>query len=85
MFKKILAALSEAIEFRSRIWVVHVSESLFKDQSYVVNEDGFDAPLEWMHRKGYSPAMLEQVEQMKRSQVLVFNFGHYTHQLMRVK
>lgn len=85
MFKKILAVLADAVEYRSRIWVVHVSESLLKDQSYVVNEDGFNTSLEWMKRKGYSPTMLEQVEGMKRSQILVFELGHTQHQLMRVK
>ncbi|MGF1749356.1 MULTISPECIES: hypothetical protein [Vibrio] len=85
MFKKILAVLADAVEYRSRIWVVHVSESLLKDQSYVVNEDSFKTSLEWMQRKGYSSSMLEQVECMKRSQILVFELGPTQHQLMRVK
>ncbi|MGR5178343.1 hypothetical protein ACPV4B_16940 [Vibrio parahaemolyticus] len=85
MFKRILSVLSDAIEFRSRIWVVHISESLLKDQSFVVNEDQFSSPLSWMKHKGYSEEMLNKVESMKPSQVIVIELGETTHQLMRVK
>lgn len=85
MFKKLLNALSDAIEFRSRIWVVHVSESFLKDQSFVVNEDQFSSPLSWMKNKGYDESMLEKVELMKPSQIVVVELGGATHQLMRVK
>lgn len=85
MFKKLLQSLSDAVEFRSRIWVVHISESFLKDQSFVVNEDQFSSPLSWMKSRGYSETMLGKVEAMKRSQVLVVELGDTTHQLMRVK
>ncbi|GAL37311.1 hypothetical protein JCM19240_3173 [Vibrio maritimus] len=85
MFKKLLQSLSDAVEFRSRIWVVHISESFLKDQSFVVNEDQFSSPLSWMRSRGYSETMLGKVETMKRSQVLVVELGETTHQLMRVK
>lgn len=85
MFKKLLNTLSDAIEFRSRIWVVHVSESFLKDQSFVVNEDQFSSPLSWMKSKGYDESMLEKVELMKPSQIVVVELGGVTHQLMRVK
>ncbi|MGF1772271.1 hypothetical protein ACP3V5_15790 [Vibrio maritimus] len=85
MFKKLLQSLSDAVEFRSRIWVVHISESFLKDQSFVVNEDQFSSPLSWMKSRGYPKTMLDKVETMKRSQVLVVELGETTHQLMRVK
>ncbi|WP_112480515.1 hypothetical protein [Vibrio variabilis] len=85
MFKKLLQSLSDAVEFRSRIWVVHISESFLKDQSFVVNEDQFSSSLSWMRSRGYSQTMLDKVEAMKRSQVLVVELGDTTHQLMRVK
>ncbi len=85
MFKKLLQSLSDAVEFRSRIWVVHISESFLKDQSFVINEDQFSSPLSWMRNRGYSETMLGKVEAMKRSQVLVVELGETTHQLMRVK
>ncbi|GMQ47114.1 hypothetical protein [Vibrio sp. 10N] len=85
MFKKLLQSLSDAVEFRSRIWVVHISESFLKDQSFVVNEDQFSSPLSWMKSRGYSQNMLDKVETMRRSQVLVVELGETTHQLMRVK
>ncbi len=85
MLKKLLEFFVNAVEFRSRIWVVHVSESILKDQSYVVNEDQFSSPLSWMKSKGYDREMLRKVESMKRSQILVFELGSTKHQLMRVK
>ncbi|PCD88696.1 hypothetical protein [Vibrio mediterranei] len=85
MLKKLINSLANAVEFRSRIWVVHVSESILKDQSYVVNEDQFSSPLSWMKGKGYDQEMLSKVESMKRSQILVFELGRTKHQLMRVK
>jgi hypothetical protein len=38
-----------------------------------------------MKSRGYPKTMLDKVETMKRSQVLVVELGETTHQLMRVK
>ncbi|MEZ9631167.1 hypothetical protein AB4304_16920 [Vibrio breoganii] len=77
--------LSELSEFQSRVWVVHVKESRFRDESFVICEDNFKEDLEWMKRRDYTQEMLETVEKMKPSQVRVFKFSHAEHQLMRVK
>ncbi|NIY92595.1 hypothetical protein HCZ28_09960 [Vibrio diazotrophicus] len=74
-----------ALDFQSRIWVIRISESRLKDESFVINEDSFQEPLQWMKRRNYTPVMLEQVEDMQRSQVRIFHFDHQTHHLLRVK
>lgn len=56
-----------------------------KGESYVVNEDTFSEPLQWMKKKGYQESMLNKVEAMKRSQILEFDLGRVKHHLMRVK
>nr|QIH43270.1 hypothetical protein G5S32_13815 [Vibrio ziniensis] len=82
---RIKEALVQALDFRSRIWVVRVSESKLKDESFVINEDSFQEPLQWMKRRQYSLPMLEQVESMRVSQVRTFHVGQQTHSLVRVK
>lgn len=74
-----------ALDFHSRIWVIRISESRLKDESFVINEDSFQEPLQWMKRRNYTSVMLEQVEDMQRSQVRIFHFGQQTHHLLRVK
>ena len=82
---KIKSYFSELLDFQSRIWVVHIFEDSFTDQSFVINEDGFKEPLEWMKKRAYQAAMLEQVEKMKISQVIEIQFEGKMHRLMRVK
>ncbi len=85
LLRKIQNALNEFLEFQSRIWVVNVYSGPQKGESFIVNEDSFSAPLQWMKRKGYSTSMLDQVETMKRSQIVEFNLNDVKHRLMRVK
>ncbi len=85
MFDKMKASLLEVLDFQSRVWVVNVFSGEGKGESFVVNEDSFSEPFQWMKRKGYSPAMLVQVEAMRCSQVKEFELMHVKHRLMRVK
>ncbi|MDL5025758.1 hypothetical protein L4C44_00600 [Vibrio satsumensis] len=82
---KLKSYFSELLDFQSRIWVVHIFEDSFTDQSFVINEDGFKEPLEWMKKRAYQAAMLERVEKMKISQVIEIQFEGKMHRLMRVK
>lgn len=82
---RLLAAFRSAMDFQQRIWVVNVRESRFQDESFIVSEDSFTTPLQWMNKKGYSEEMLSKVELMQRSQVLEFTVGDCQHRLMRVK
>ncbi len=71
-------------EFQQRIWVVSIVKESYTD-TFVVNEGGFEEPLQWMRRKGYSAEMLARVEAMARSQVLQLECAGQHHRLMRVK
>lgn len=85
LMKRIKTSLLEVLDFQSRVWVVSVYAGEHKGESYVVNEDGFSEPMQWMKRKGYSAIMIEQIEQMKCSQVKEFELEKVKHRLMRVK
>lgn len=71
-------------EFQQRIWVVSIVKESYTD-TFVVNEGGFEEPLQWMRRKGYSAEMLARVDAMARSQVVQLELGGQCHRLMRVK
>ncbi|MEL0608192.1 hypothetical protein [Vibrio echinoideorum] len=82
---KLKSYFSELLDFQSRIWVVHIFEDSITDQSFVINEDSFKEPLEWMKKRAYQTEMLERVEKMKISQVIEIKFEDKMHRLMRVK
>ena len=82
---KIKQAIGDVLDFHARVWVVNVYTGEHKGESYVVNEDSFSEPLQWMKKKGYKDPMLTKVESMKRSQVIEFDLGSVKHRLMRVK
>ncbi|MHC6801700.1 hypothetical protein ACYTR9_15380 [Vibrio antiquarius] len=85
ILRKITRNISEVLDFQARVWVVNVYAGERKGESYVVNEDSFSEPLQWMKKKGYHTSMLRLVESMKRSQIIEFDLGHVKHRLMRVK
>ena len=82
---KLKAYFNELLDFQSRIWVVHIFEDSITDQSFVINEDGFKEPLEWMKKRDYQAKMLDRVDRMKISQVIEIQFEDKMHRLMRVK
>lgn len=75
----------DVLDFQSRVWVVSVYAGEHKGESYVVNEDSFSEPMQWMKCKGYSTEMIEQIDKMQRSQVKEFELEKVKHRLMRVK
>ncbi|HEY5715604.1 MAG TPA: hypothetical protein VIS54_04265 [Psychromonas sp.] len=89
-WKRFVKAFQEAQEFQQRVWVVSIQKS-DKQQSgvlqdtYVINEDCFDRPMQWMNSKGYSPESIKKVDKMGRSQVVTIISGNYQHSLLRVK
>ncbi|WP_229608253.1 hypothetical protein [Vibrio parahaemolyticus] len=85
LFQKFTQVMSEILDFQARVWIVNVYAGEHKGESYVVNEDTFSEPLQWMKKKGYQESMLNKVEAMKRSQILGFDLGRVKHRLMRVK
>ncbi|MBB1465574.1 hypothetical protein H5300_20070 [Vibrio sp. SG41-7] len=85
LLTSIKSFLNEILDFQSRIWVVHIVEEAITDQSFVINEDGFKEPLEWMKKRGYSEDMLKRVDKMGISQVIELPMGEISYRLMRVK
>ena len=82
---RLKAYFNELLDFQSRIWVVHIFEGSITDQSFVINEDGFKEPLEWMKKRDYQGKMLDRVDKIKVSQVIEIQFEDKMHRLMRVK
>lgn len=85
LLSRVKAGLMDVLDFQSRVWVVSVYAGEHKGESYVVNEDSFSEPMQWMKRKGYSDPMIEQIDKMQRSQVKEFELENVKHRLMRVK
>ncbi|MCJ2375506.1 hypothetical protein LNL84_01500 [Vibrio sp. ZSDZ34] len=73
------------MEIKRRVWVVNVYSSTLQNETFVVCEDNFSQPLQWMKRKHYTDSMLIKVDNMKLSQVMVFEHNNVNHRLIRVK
>ena len=83
--KQIKTAIGEVIEFQSRIWIINIHEGTLNDESFIINEDSFQEPMQWMVKRQYSTEMIEKVDTMRRSQVIVFTLNNVEHRLIRVK
>lgn len=81
---QLLAAVGRMLDFQKRIWIVSIRHQHHSD-TFIINEDSFVEPMQWMRRKGYSEAMLHQVEQLQRSQAVELRLGDQCHRLLRVK
>ncbi len=77
--------LSSMMEIKRRVWVVNVYSSTLQNETFVVCEDNFGEPLQWMKRKHYTDSMLMKVDNMKLSQVMIFKHKNVNHRLIRVK
>ena len=82
---QIKTAIGEVIEFQSRIWIINIHEGTLNDESFIINEDSFQEPMQWMVKRQYSTEMIEKVDAMKRSQVIVLTLNSVEHRLIRVK
>lgn len=76
--------LTEIMEFQQRIWVVSICNSSATD-TFLVNEDSFHEPMQWMLRKGYTEDMLQKINQLNRSQAVQLELNGIRHQILRVK
>ncbi|AJR08818.1 hypothetical protein C9J03_05510 [Photobacterium gaetbulicola] len=85
LWQRLKTAAADVLDFQSRVWVVNIRSSTFQDESFVVSEDSFNQPLQWMKKKQFDAEMLEKVEAMKVSQVLVFHIEDVRYRLLRVK
>ncbi|OCH16762.1 hypothetical protein A6E05_02730 [Aliivibrio sp. 1S165] len=82
---QITTSMSEVLEFQSRIWIINIHEGTLNDESFVINEDNFQTPMQWMVKRQYSTEMIEKVDAMRRSQIIVLILNNVEHRLIRVK
>ncbi|MDR9830623.1 hypothetical protein RCJ22_34120 [Vibrio sp. FNV 38] len=82
---KLKSTIKSVLDFQGRVWVVNVYSGPHKGESYIVNEDSFSEPMQWMKSKGYPAVMINQIDAMNPSQVREFDLGYCKHRLMRVK
>ncbi|MCG3865510.1 MULTISPECIES: hypothetical protein [unclassified Photobacterium] len=75
----------ESIEYKQRIWIINVNKNGVNDGSSVINEDTFSTHLAWMVNHGYSPTMLQVVDNMRKSETKTIMLDNEIHHLMRVK
>ena len=80
----LLEQLTGILEFQQRIWVISICNSSATD-TFIVNEDSFHEPMQWMTRKGYIEDMLHKVNQLRRSQAVQLELNGISHQILRVK
>lgn len=85
LLQRINKHLSDILDFQSRVWVVNIYEGEGKGGSFVLNEDNFSQPLQWMKHKGYNVPMLLEIDNMKRSQVIEFDIKMAKHRILRIK
>jgi len=73
------------LDSKKRIWIVQVDEGGLKNQSFIVDEDNFQQPMEWMLNKHYSATDLNNVNNMKRADVVSVKLANARHSLIRAK
>ncbi|MCG6201517.1 hypothetical protein [Psychromonas antarctica] len=89
-WKKFIQFCSEIQQFQERIWIVSIQQksgqkSNLLNDTFVVSEDGFDHPMQWMEKQGYQREMIDDVDKMQRSQALKIELENSSHSLIRVK
>ncbi|WP_394209230.1 hypothetical protein [Enterovibrio calviensis] len=83
--KNLIGKLHQTSEFQQRMWIVNVRESTLNNESFVVSEDSFSEPMQWMKRQNYTDYMIDELDQLKLSQSANFKVGNAEHCLFRVK
>lgn len=89
-WKKFTQACAQAQQFQQRIWIVSIqsnrgAQSSLLNDTFVVSEDNFTSPMQWMERQGYQAAVIEAVDKMQRSQTINIVLAQSLHSLIRVK
>ncbi len=88
--KKLIQACSEIQQFQERIWIVSIQQrsgqqSKLLNDTFVVSEDSFQCPMQWMKKRGYSVEYIKSIDKMQRSQTLHIQLENSQHSLLRVK
>jgi len=83
--KYLCQRLLTQLDSKKRLWIVQVDEGGLKNQSFIVDEDKFQQPMEWMLNKHYSATDLNNVNNMKRADVVSVKLANARHSLIRAK
>ena len=84
-FQRLSQQLLAQLDSKKRLWIVQVDEGGLKNQSFIVDEDNFQQPMEWMLNRHYSVTDLENVNNMKCAEVCTIALAAATHSLIRAK
>ena len=89
-WQKFTQACSEIQQFQERIWVVSIQstsgqQSTLLNDTFLVSEDSFDSPMQWMEKQGYQADIIKNVDKMQRSQAINIQLENSLHSLIRVK
>ncbi len=88
--RRVIQFFSDIQQFQERIWVVSIQQNSEPQNSvlndtFLVSEDSFDSPMQWMEKQGYRSDIINRVDRMRRSQVIKIQLQNSQHSLMRVK
>ncbi|QFI37137.1 hypothetical protein FR932_04480 [Moritella marina ATCC 15381] len=84
-FHKFSQRLLANLDSKKRLWIVQVDEGGLKNQSFIVDEDSFQQPLDWMLKRHYSVIDLENVDKMKCAEMVSVQLENAKHCLIRAK
>ncbi|WP_019615410.1 hypothetical protein [Psychromonas ossibalaenae] len=87
---RLITFFSNIQQFQERIWVVSIQPNLemnnnVLNNTFLVSEDSFDSPMQWMEKQGYRAEIINRVDRMRRSQVIKIQLENSLHSLIRVK
>lgn len=85
LFSYVSRLLLAQLDSKKRLWIVQVDEGGLKNQSFIVDEDNFQQPMDWMLNRHYSVTDLENVNNMKRAEVVSVKLANAKHSLIRAK
>ncbi|MDD1796156.1 hypothetical protein LRP50_23830 [Enterovibrio sp. ZSDZ42] len=81
----LIGKLHRTSEFQQRMWIVNVRENTLNNDTFVISEDSFSEPMQWMKRHNYDDYMIDELDQLKLSESATFKIGNTEHCLFRVK
>ena len=89
-WNKFTQACSEIQHFQERMWLVSIQstsgqQNTLLNDTFLVSEDCFDSPMQWMEKQGYPAGIIKNVDKMQRSQAIKIQLENSLHSLIRVK
>ncbi|MDX2320385.1 MAG: hypothetical protein QNK26_07280 [Moritella sp.] len=85
LYNYVSQRLLAQLDSKKRLWIVQVDEGGLKNQSFIVDEDNFQQPMDWMLNRHYSVTDLQNVNNMKRAEVVSVQLANAKHSLIRAK